>query len=255
MIYDCFLFYNELELLDLRLMVLNDVVDYFVLVEADKTFTGNPKEFIFEQNKGKYLKYLDKIIYVKVTDTPEKDGAWNIEEFQRNCISRGLEGAKEGDKILISDVDEIPNPDRIMEHENNPNPVTFVQKLFYYYVNCLSAKEWFGTIMSPYGYEGLSPQRLRGFARSGLNKVQDGGWHYSYIGGVEMVKNKLRNLSDAYTTIDQIGSEEDITRKHSELKDLWEDTKYILIDPKDCGPRQIDKFIRRYPHVFYNRAS
>ena len=69
-IFDCFCFLNELELLELRLMELYDTVDYFVISEANKTHAGNPKEFIFEKNKKRYKKYLDKIIYVKVTDLP-----------------------------------------------------------------------------------------------------------------------------------------------------------------------------------------
>ena len=70
-IYDGFLFFNELDLLDLRLNTLNDVVDYFVLVESSITHQGESKPFIFEENKQKYQKFLEKIIHIKVTNTPE----------------------------------------------------------------------------------------------------------------------------------------------------------------------------------------
>ena len=115
-IYDCFTFFNELELLDLRLKELYNHVDYFVLVEATLTHTGKPKELIFEKNKDKYSDYLDKIIYVKVNDLPDYndfEGIWEPENFQRNCIVRGLTNAEDSDVIMVSDIDEIPRPSAI----------------------------------------------------------------------------------------------------------------------------------------------
>ena len=70
-IYDCFIFFNELDLLEIRLSELYNYVDYFVIVEANKTFKGKSKPFYFEENKQKYKKYLDKIIHVKVYDMPK----------------------------------------------------------------------------------------------------------------------------------------------------------------------------------------
>ena len=111
-IFDCFKLLNELEILELRLMELYDVVDYFVIVESNKTHTGKEKEFNFENNKDNFKDYIDKIIYVKVEDLPNYsvNNIWEAENFQRNCIMRGLDGvANLGDKIIISDLDEIPN--------------------------------------------------------------------------------------------------------------------------------------------------
>ena len=138
-IFDCFKFFNELELLELRLMELYDTVDYFVLVEANKTHTGKLKNYIFEENKNNFEKFLDKIIHIKVDDMPpySQSDIWTAENFQRNCIMRGLvDYAENGDKVIISDIDEIPSVDIIKANINNPNWVTFRQKLFYYYVNC-----------------------------------------------------------------------------------------------------------------------
>ena len=90
MIIDCFPFFNELDLLEIRLNVLNDVVDKFVLVEASKTQSLIDKPFYFEENKDRYSKFLDKIIHVKITDYPKKDG-WAMENYQRNCIVKGLQ--------------------------------------------------------------------------------------------------------------------------------------------------------------------
>ncbi|MGN1154117.1 MAG: hypothetical protein ACI4S3_08815 [Candidatus Gastranaerophilaceae bacterium] len=96
MIYDCFTFFNELDLLEIRLNILNDVVDKFVLVEATKTFTGQDKPLYYNDNKEKFSAFNAKIIHVVVDDYPSigLETAWGYENWQRNCISRGLNNAK-----------------------------------------------------------------------------------------------------------------------------------------------------------------
>ena len=117
-IIDCFVFYNELDMLNLRLHELNEHVDYFILVEANKTYSNNPKNFIFEQNKFKYQKFLHKIIHIKVNDMPNGTNNWEREFHQRNCIGRGVElvtNLDDEDIILLSDVDEIIKHETIMK--------------------------------------------------------------------------------------------------------------------------------------------
>ena len=95
-IIDCFIFYNELELLTYRLNILNDFVDFFVLVESTLTFVGKEKPLFYQENKHLFEKFNDKIIHVVVDDFPYKNPniesreQWENERFQRNCISRGL---------------------------------------------------------------------------------------------------------------------------------------------------------------------
>ena len=116
MIYDCFSFFNELDILEIRLNTLNEVVDKFVLVEAPWTFTGNPKPLYFEENKERFKLFLDKIIHIVADQPPvsptvtERENAWIRESHQRNSINAGLNNAKNNDLIIISDLDEIPNP-------------------------------------------------------------------------------------------------------------------------------------------------
>ena len=107
-IYDCFSYWDEDLLLDLRLNILNDFIDYFVIVEGNKTWQNNFKKLRFDINK--LSKFKDKIIYIPVEDMPEGDNPYLRENHQRNCISRGLKNALENDLIIISDLDEIPNP-------------------------------------------------------------------------------------------------------------------------------------------------
>ena len=111
-IYDCFTFFNELELLELRLETYYDIVDSFVIVEADKTHANIPKPFNFLENIDRYQKYLPKIRYIMDTSIVPYDGAddWSIENNQRNNIMKGLDDAEPDDLIMISDVDEFPDP-------------------------------------------------------------------------------------------------------------------------------------------------
>jgi beta-1,4-mannosyl-glycoprotein beta-1,4-N-acetylglucosaminyltransferase len=114
MLYDCFTFFNELEILDIRLHEMAPIVDRFVLVEARKTFQGTDKPLYFEENKGLFAPYLGKIEHIVVDFPPEidylrpaKSPAWAREYFQRDQIAQGLTTARPEDLILISDVDEI----------------------------------------------------------------------------------------------------------------------------------------------------
>ena len=107
-VYDCFSYWDEDLLLDLRLNILNEYIDYFVIVEGNKTWQNNSKKFRFNINN--FLKFKDKIIYIKVDDLPDGDNPYLRENFQRNAISRGILNADKDDLIIISDLDEIPNP-------------------------------------------------------------------------------------------------------------------------------------------------
>ena len=110
-IYDCFTFFNELDLLEIRLNELNNSVDYFVIVEATRTQTGIPKKLYFSENKERYKSFNKKIIHIIVNDMPDitKNSSWVLENYQRNQIMRGLVKCNDNDIIFISDLDEIPN--------------------------------------------------------------------------------------------------------------------------------------------------
>ena len=107
-IYDCFSYWDEDLLLDTRLNILNEYVDHFVIVEGNKTWQNNPKKLRF--NLDNFQKFKNKIIYIPVEDLPEGDDPYKRENHQRNAISRGLKNASDDDIIIISDLDEIPNP-------------------------------------------------------------------------------------------------------------------------------------------------
>lgn len=257
-IFDCFKFFNEYEVLDLRFMTLYDHVDHFVIVEANKTHTGKPKGFNFEERMNDYKDYLDKVIYVKIEDLPtySRDDIWVPENFQRNCISRGLEGvAQPGDKIFVSDCDEIWNPEVAQFHLGNPQMVVFEQKLFYYYVNCRQNQLWNGTCMGTYGNFN-NPQQLRDYAR--FNRpipVMNGGWHYSFMGDANKIKEKVENIAESHYIIDLVGDVDKIQERLDTIQDLWDRTETYaqkkIVDVDAHGPKCIRQFIEKYPSFYF----
>jgi len=258
-IYDCFTFFNELEILDLRLKELNNHVDYFVLVEATLTHTGKSKDLIFEKNKNKFSEYLDKIIHIKVDDLPnynDFEDIWVPENFQRNCITRGLINAEETDIIIVSDIDEIPRPSAIsvgVKGLEIHKWVSCEQNLFYYYVNCAQNQLWRGSVLSK-RKDVLIPQDLRK-ARQVIPHLKNAGWHYSYMGGSDKIIQKLQNIAD--TPDDYRGlKKEDIQYKIETQKDLFDrrdDFAKKTIIPLDArAPEHIKWFIEKYPSFYYN---
>lgn len=252
MIYDCFTFFNEIELLKIRMNILNDVVDKFVIVEADKTLRGVPKAFNFEKIKSEFdNEYPDKIIYIKATNCPvlENSKDWAIEYFQRNSIMGGVYNCKADDLIMISDIDEIPNPNilknlhdytviPINKSKNNKKihlkqmfsllgenkkflksstldyfleymSVALEQDLFYYYFNNKANQKWYGTVLCKYKNLRI-PQQLRN-RREIMPYVKNAGWHFSYMGGIEQVKLKLSSIieGDNFKLPTQFSSEDD----------------------------------------------
>ena len=226
--YDCFNFFNELDILEMRLNILYDYVDYFVIVESSVTHTGLEKEYFFENNKERFSKFMDKIIHFKVTDTPNNfinlaetsdDTVKLIYEFiatqkirfkrdsqpdygrdfyQKECVRRPLIGCDDDDIILISDADEIPNPETILklgELDLNNNSYSLNQITYYYYLNMFKESTWYGTKVSKYkNIKNLSLNEVRG-DESLTIKIPNGGWHFSFMGGEKMVKTKMLSYS------------------------------------------------------------
>lgn len=205
MVYDCFQFFNELDILKLRMQVLDPVVDKFVISEATETFSGLKKPLYYEENKEMFSEFRDKIIHVVVSDTPKGD-THDRDTFQKNAVGRGLTGCSEEDIILFSDLDEIPNPEKIKEILNDfqsDKIYHFAQRLFYCYLNMeevsgsllsyagefegVSRKKWIGTKMCSCGLLrrlDLQLGELRFPERKEIGvRVEDGGWHFGYMGG------------------------------------------------------------------------
>lgn len=206
MIYDCIPFFNELDILKLRMQILAPYVDKFVLEESTVTFSGEPKEMIFAHNRSMFAEFEDKIIYVAVDNSP-MSGVTTHErdKFQKNQLIRGMTECKPDDIVIFSDVDEIPNPEtleKIIRNFDRTKIYHLAQRMFYCFLNMeevsgnllsitgefrgVEQKKWLGTKVCSFGNlpeEGIvflreiSPDDPRSV------RVADGGWHFGYMGG------------------------------------------------------------------------
>lgn len=242
-VYDCFLFFNEIELLKMRLEELNDVVDHFVLVESIETQRGDLKPLYFQQNQHLFEKYLPKIIHVIVDERHPKMGFWERENFQRNCITRGLNNCDHSDLILISDLDEIPRIEPIKQLSQTLFKVshklikkgknrTFKKKkkkqtkeekmfylkaarafempLYFYHLNRCSSNPspWVGTVATTYEVlKKFSPQHFREY-RWKFPKLLNAGWHFSWMGGKEKIRTKLCSVVEGNPNGESLSDEE-----------------------------------------------
>ena len=239
-VFDCFIFFNELDLLELRLNTLDSHVNHFLIVESAITFQGEAKEFYFENNKKRFEKFKDKIIHYKVEEyfldfaklpyiteprsldekilneiykdiddcthfDKKKEFWWGNDFFQRECIRRALALAQPAldDLILISDVDEIPNPETLEKIKNEISPTSLIclnQHEFCYYFNYYHNSDWIGTCCFLYGGFSnaslnalrFSPKREEGFSPQ---IKSNGGWHFTSLGNVEAIKRKITSWS------------------------------------------------------------
>lgn len=203
MIWDCFMFASELDILDIRLHVLGPHVHKFVLVEATTTHSNKKKPLYYQENKDRFQEFSDKIVHVIVKDMPKNNNWWIPENFQRNCIMRGLEKARPHDLILISDVDEIPRPTKFKEIRNRGISI-FSHDYYIYYLNSRSPDEpfWNMGTRTIHRQELVTPQDVRNYGShrtvvGGKHTIFYGGWHFSYLGGAEAVAKKLANCPDS----------------------------------------------------------
>lgn len=252
-IIDCFIFYNEFDMLEFRLEELDHIVDKFVLVESTKTFVGNPKPLLFDENKSRYEKYLDKIVHV-VVDNMNESNPWSNETTQRNGIDKGIKSLSlnDNDIIIITDVDEIPDTDTLQdlkEKNSVKSSMTLRQEMYYYNITCKFNGVWHFPKLINYGtYKNInSPQRIR---MGGGAIIQKGGWHFSYFGDVNFIKNKIQNFSHQEYNNSQFVNDEHIENVIKGGKDLFkrenQNITYTTIQPENNPylPKKYEKLLK-----------
>jgi len=239
-IIDSFIFYNELEMLEYRLNLLKDVVDYFVLVESTRTFTSNTKQLYYSENKSLFEKYSDKIIHVIVDDLPfldkpKKDQIWKNEKFQRNCIQRGLDSLKlnEDDYIIISDVDEIPDPETLnyIKNQNNLLSGQLEQEFYYYNLESRMNHNWYFSKILKYSEFLLMGKSCDQIRNTSLETIKKGGWHLSYFGTPEFISNKIKNFSHQEYNNSEFTDPSLIQERISNKVDLFNRPSINMIPP------------------------
>lgn len=214
MIYDCFLFFNEFELLEVRLNTLSEYVDKFVLIESGHTFQGQEKPLWYRVNQSQFDRFANRIIHVNVDlgttlNDRSYQGGWDREHATRMAIARVLADRPRDDIVLLSDIDEIPD---LRGWSPEDVPCVWWHRLFYYYVNlecCQSdgrSCRWKGTVAAPLGTFFEDPkiqgdgQKFRDWRHYDVRRVIEdtcGGWHFSYLGGTQRIIEKINAFAHA----------------------------------------------------------
>jgi len=296
-IYDGFLFFNELDLLEIRLNTLNDVVDKFILVESSVTHSGLPKPFYFEDNKERFSKFLDKIIHIKVTNTPDNfviipseftddyEGSvfkqiwedikinkafdratqpnYGRDFYQKECIKLGMKDCKDNDIIICSDLDEIINPEileRLDEFYESDLLYTFIQTNYCYYLNLIHysysnnlvfnnefSQEWYGSRMG--SYINIKDISLNALRIQQNNSIANGGWHFSYMGGLDSIKQKLSATSAQELNNDKILNSLETNFNNNQDIIYRDGSSLIKVDIDETYPEYLIKNVSKYNHL------
>jgi len=202
-IYDCFLFFNENDILEIRLNELSEVVDYFVIVESQHTFTKRDKEFNFDIKR--FEKFKDKIIYIQNREFIKSPNPWDTEKQQRNKLIEGLNlpylaiNSCDEDLIILSDLDEIPKANKIIEafyliYNNNQKYIKLNLKNYHYALNnqLIEPNEWIGPVCSKRKHI-TNMQDFRHIKE--YLKLDNAGWHYSFVSSIDNVMKKMNAYS------------------------------------------------------------
>lgn len=262
MIVDAFTYNGEDDLLAIRLKLLDSVVDRFVIVEADKTFTGIPKRQKFDLEKFKG--YSEKIHYSFVSDLSLNPlSAWDNERVQRNSLIKGLVDLSDDDIFILSDVDEIPNPLAVLEFVSRQYSIAELsQGLYFYYLNNRAHDKggfpvkWVKAVIVKFGYynkyfsslEDLRVNKhygaLRAFAKYSIKKkkviMEEGGWHFTYLMTAKDIVEKLKSFSHSEVNTPDIANVDNIEASIKSGRDFFgHGYKFHLQSIDEIFPQEI----------------
>jgi beta-1,4-mannosyl-glycoprotein beta-1,4-N-acetylglucosaminyltransferase len=237
---DCFMYFDDDLVLDIRLNTLYKHVDQFIIAEATLDHAGNEKKMNFDIKK--FSKFKDKINYLIIRDLPKNVGSikkdWHPahtrDQFQRNSLERGYKKFNDDDLIMISDVDEIPNPKRISEFNIKNKYGCFIQKNFQAKINNLNitVENWPGTkicqkkfLKSPQWLRNLKTKKRKIWAFYRDKEPQiilNGGWHFSFLKKNELIQKKIMSYAHQEFNLINLTNLESIEKRINSGVDIFE---------------------------------
>ena len=270
MIIDAFTFFNEKELVELRIKYLDSIVDYFVVVEADVTHTGMKKNWNFPDVLKNQLKnFSHKIQYHKMKVDLEKaekerspnyadsklGRSWKVESMQRNYIKIACEKFSDDDIIIISDLDEIPSKEKINFIKScnfkEIAPVAFDQALFYLNCKYLSLERWIGSIaLTKKHIDRYEPQIFRDF-KNRISCFTEAGWSFSSFGGISRVREKFKAFVHQEYNKEMYINESHLQKSSKLGTDLfYRDIKKKKVE-KEFFPGDLLKLLEQNPKFYF----
>jgi len=253
MIIDCFPFFNELDLLELRLNELKDVVDLFVLSEATMTFTNKPKPLVFDENKDLFYKYPIEHVIMDKYDGIKVNEPWPMGYAQKQF---GLDAALKicdkngGGLILLNDADEISRADKVKEViDEGWTRVTAEMVLHYHYLNCKSQRPWrHATWFKPKGTSYVHKNVRGGRYKDSQKIIESAGWHFSYLGSAQDVLYKIDSFEHQEKNIPPYNTVEHIMQRRESGRDIYDRRriKFEFTDDLEYLPKYVLENMKKY---------
>ena len=236
-IFDCFTYFNEVDILRIRLEELGDLVDYFVIVEASETFTGSSKPFYFDDIPSWIDRWKEKIIRVKVNFPQDVNTSWLKEYYQRNAIISGLSLAEPEDIIIISDADEIVNSNIVSQLKLVEKPARLDVRQYFWNYNWQVPQHCNqGARPIVARFKDLETHSCQELRAGDWHTISDAGWHFSFFGETEKIKKKIESFAH---------TEYDITEYKNDEAILYRIDNGI--DPFDRFPLKYYEIDQTYP--------
>lgn len=253
-VVDCFPFFNELDLLEIRLHSLAPFVDRFVLCEMETTHSGKPKPLFFASNKSRFSQF--PITHLIAPTPPPPWDPWRLEHYQREYLMQGLQTSHPDDTILLSDLDEIPD----LTHYTPGSEGAFKQRLYYYYFNVFTGdRRWKGTLATKYRNI-PSLNYLRNRRNHIPTIVSPGGWHFSTLAPASNIIYKIESF--AHVELDRPEFKSNIPSRMETLHDPydrgaanWGERGVRLEVEEPSGPEWLLANRDRYPHLWYPNTA
>lgn len=265
-IIDCFSFYNEIDILTYKLNILNDYIDYFVIVECTHTHIGNEKKLYFNENKHLFEKFNHKIIHIIADEPPIKNPSlinninrWDNDKYQKNSIARGIKCIKEltdNDLIIITDLDEITNPDilnKIKNGEIEININILEMDLYFYNLNTKFKDKWIHPkilTFKIFNQLNMTCNDIRYISDYyTIPKILNAGWHLTYFADKYNIRNKLQNSGHTEYNTSKFTNLDYIQEKINTSSSLFEDDRiaeFIKLEDNNNLPTEYEKYLSKY---------
>lgn len=267
-VYDCFMFFNELDIVELRFEELYDSVDYFIISESNVTHAGNPKPYTFLDNWNRFKKYHHKIRHIKVDDMPDSFGGMDRDRYQRQALEQGLYDLDTDDLVIVSDLDEIPRAELVEMIKNDTNVYDrYLLNLpqFRHRLNFMKVRDSYKytNIIVTRGSAFTNPHSEREMTFPWSAKpnnhvvLEHGGWHFTWLGNDKEVINKLSNFAHTELNTESarknINIDDVIKNKKSFLPNHNEEFEYVIID--DYFPSYIKNNLDKWCHLIIPNAE
>ena len=253
-IYDCITFYNENLQVELRLNILNDYVEKFVICESIYDHKGRKKNLNFKADKFKDCK--DKIIYLVLDKQfPEITDPWATQAYQREFLLKGLSFVDQEDYVMFSDPDEIPTPELLVNIDLKKKFGIFMQKMFCYKLNIYNQYEspWEGTritkkknlnsidfLRQKILVKNLNYSIFRLDKEKSIEVFREGGWHFNYLLKPEAISNKLKTFAHTEFDNEKFTNIEIIKKNINNLNDLFNrGNKFQKVEIDETFPKYI----------------